>query len=164
MDRLNLSQKLHSLIQKYKYALIILVIGLVLMLLPGQDAEESTPEAEEPTVQEQEDLESRLESLLRQIDGAGEVRVLLTVESGEEIVYQTDSNASDSQQSSDTVIVEDSGNTESGLVRVVQSEVYRGAVVVCQGADSPSVRLAIVEAVSCATGLRSDQISVVKMN
>lgn len=164
MDRLNLTQKLHALMQKYKYALIILVIGLVLMLLPGQDTEESTLEAEEPTVQEQEDLESRLESLLRQIDGAGEVRVLLTLESGEEIIYQTDSNGSDSQHASDTVIVEDSGNTESGLVRVIQSEVYRGAVVVCQGADSPSVRLAIVEAVSCATGLRSDQISVVKMN
>lgn len=164
MDQVNLSHKLQALVQKYKYALIILVIGLVLMLIPGQEAEASDEPVEEAAVQETEDLESRLEELLRQINGAGEVRVLLTVESGEEVVYQTNFNSSESQQSEDTVIVDNSDRAESALVRVIQSAVYRGAVVACQGADSAAVRLAIVEAVSCATGLRSDQISVVKMN
>lgn len=164
MDQVNLSHKLQALVQKYKYALIILVIGLVLMLIPGQEAEASDESVEEAAVQETEDLESRLEELLRQINGAGEVRVLLTVESGEEVVYQTNFNSSESQQSEDTVIVDNSDRAESALVRVIQSAVYRGAVVACQGADSAAVRLAIVEAVSCATGLRSDQISVVKMN
>lgn len=164
MDQVNLSHKLQALVQKYKYALIILVIGLVLMLIPGQEAEASDEHFEEAAVQETEDLESRLEELLRQINGAGEVRVLLTVESGEEVVYQTNFNSSESQQSEDTVIVDNSDRAESALVRVIQSAVYRGAVVACQGADSAAVRLAIVEAVSCATGLRSDQISVVKMN
>ena len=37
-------------------------------------------------------------------------------------------------------------------------------VVLCQGADAPSVKLAIVEAVRCVTGLGADQISVQKMN
>lgn len=164
MDQVNLTRKLQALVQKYKYALIILVIGLVLMLIPGQEAEASDEPVEEAAVQETEDLESRLEELLRQINGAGEVRVLLTVESGEEVVYQTNFNSSESQQSEDTVIVDNSDRAESALVRVIQSAVYRGAVVACQGADSAAVRLAIVEAVSCATGLRSDQISVVKMN
>jgi len=40
---------------------------------------------------------------------------------------------------------------------------YRGAVVVCQGGDNASVRLAVVEAVSNATGLTSDRITVLKM-
>jgi hypothetical protein len=38
-----------------------------------------------------------------------------------------------------------------------------GAVIVCQGADKPVVRLAIVEAVADATGLSTDTITVLKM-
>lgn len=153
--------KLRTLLEKYKYAVIILVIGLVLMLLPGQDTETESPEAA-VTVEEQkaEDLEDRLEALLSRISGAGQVEVLLTVASGEETVYQTDSGS----DSLDTVIVEDAQRQEGGLVQRVVAPVYRGAVIVCQGADQASVRLAIVEAVSCVTGLRSDQISVVKMD
>ena len=38
-----------------------------------------------------------------------------------------------------------------------------GAVVVCQGADQPYVRLDVTNAVAAYTGLGSDQISVIKM-
>jgi hypothetical protein len=38
-----------------------------------------------------------------------------------------------------------------------------GAVVVCQGADSASVRLAIAQAVRCYTGLGADRIEIFKM-
>lgn len=38
-----------------------------------------------------------------------------------------------------------------------------GAVVVCQGADQPSVRLDVTNAVVAYTGLGSDKISVIKM-
>ena len=38
-----------------------------------------------------------------------------------------------------------------------------GAIIVCQGGDSPTVRLNIVEAVSNVTGIGSDRITVLKM-
>ena len=38
-----------------------------------------------------------------------------------------------------------------------------GAVVVCQGADQPYVRLDVTNAVAAYTGLGSDKISVIKM-
>ena len=38
-----------------------------------------------------------------------------------------------------------------------------GAIVVCQGGDNATVRLAIIEAVSNVTGLGADKISVLKM-
>jgi hypothetical protein len=41
--------------------------------------------------------------------------------------------------------------------------VYQGAVVLCQGAADAAVRLAVVEAVSKATGLGADKICVLKM-
>ena len=40
---------------------------------------------------------------------------------------------------------------------------YRGALIVCGGADSPSVRLQLVNAVAGLTGLPSDKITVIKM-
>ena len=116
-----------------------------------------------PIVESDQTLEERLEQLLGQIDGAGEVRVLLTEESGRETLYQTDSQASGDSRSDDTVLVESSDREETGLVRQTLEPVYRGAVVLCQGADRPSVKLAVVEAVRCVTGLGADAISVLKM-
>ena len=114
-----------------------------------------------------ESLEQRLEAILSGIEGAGQVRVLLTEKAGRETLYQTDSRSQTDQDSSDrsddTVLVEDAERVETGLVRQILEPEYRGAVILCQGADSASVRLAVVEAVSCVTGLGADQISVLKM-
>lgn len=40
---------------------------------------------------------------------------------------------------------------------------FTGAIVLCQGADHPEVRLKIVEAVAAFTGLGSNRIMVMKM-
>lgn len=48
-----------------------------------------------------------------------------------------------------------------GDAAVLLSE--RGAVVVCAGADSARVRLAVTNAVSAYTGLGSDKITVMKL-
>lgn len=157
---------LRSLVQKYKHAFIVLLIGLGLMLLPSGRTEDPTPEI--PAIQSrEEDLEARLSAILSRISGAGEVEVLLTIRTGSETLYQTDedsdSGGTAARNSVSTVIVEDSSRQETGLVRRTDPPVYQGAVVVCQGAEDPGVKLAIVEAVSCATGLGADRIKVVKM-
>ena len=90
-------------------------------------------------------LEQKLEELLSHVQGAGQVRVLLTEDTGRETVYQTDIQSdSDSRRTEDTVLVEDSSRNESGLVRRTMEPRYRGAVILCQGADMPGVKLAIV--------------------
>ncbi len=48
-----------------------------------------------------------------------------------------------------------------GEARVLLSA--EGAVIVCQGADTSSVRLCVTNAVSAYTGLGSDKIRVIKM-
>ena len=62
-----------------------------------------------------------------------------------------------------TVILSDSTRGQEGLVCQVNPPTYLGAVVLCQGADLPSVRLSITEAVSNATGLGYHKITVLKM-
>ena len=158
-------RRINDWLFKYKYPILVVLVGLGLMLLPTGTAEEPAPVPIESTAGE--DLEARLEALLSQIQGAGQVRVLLTEESGRETLYQTDSasesDGASSRRTDDTVLVEDGTRAETGLIRQTLEPTYRGAVVICQGADLATVRLAIVEAVRCVTGLRTDQISVQKM-
>lgn len=155
-------QRIIALLGKYKYPVLILLVGLGLMLLPsGKEVQPQEQPAETAPVSN--DLESRLEAILSQIEGAGQVRVLLTEDAGREHLYQTDSEVRTDGRSDDTVLVEDASDSESGLIRQTLEPKYRGAVILCQGADSPGVKLAIVDAVRCVTGLGADAISVLKM-
>ena len=149
--------KLTSMISKYRYVLIVVVVGLILMMLPSGSSKDP-----EPTQQIQEaapDLEAQLARILSKIQGAGKVEVMLTVSYGQETCYQTDQRGEDFT----TVTISDSSRNEFGLIRQVNPPVYLGAIIVCQGGDDPSVRLAIVESVSKVTGLGADRISVMKM-
>lgn len=157
-------QRINTLLGKYKYPILVALVGLGLMLLPSE--QEPTEPAEPPRAVEC-GLEEKLEALLGRIEGAGQVSVLLTEKEGSQTLYQTDSQTdaddSGSRRTDDTVLIEDENRTESGLVRQTLGPVYRGAVILCQGADDPTVKLAVVEAVRCVTGLGADQISVQKM-
>ena len=161
MDANGPRQRINALFGKYKYPILVVLVGLGLLLLPTGETE--MPPVPVETVREAS-LEQRLEELLGQIEGAGTVRVLLTEDVGRETVWQTDVQSDADSVREDTVILEDSDRNEIGLVRRTTEPSYRGAVILCQGADAPSVKLAIVEAVRCVTGLGADQISVQKMN
>ena len=160
MDWVALRAKAASLAGKYRYVLLILLIGICLMLLPDFSSDEKSEPVTEQTQAQTLSVAQELEQILSQVKGAGKVSVMLTVDEGERICYQTD----DSQNGHDTVIVTDENRAQSGLIQQINPPNYRGAVVVCQGADSPAVRLAVVEAVSKVTGLDSTRISILKMN
>lgn len=158
-------QKLPELLSRYKYVLLIAAIGIAFMLLPAESPREQSPSAED-TVQSLSQQE-QLEQILSKIDGVGSVRVLLTEAQGEKTLYEYDEDSADGTDSMqlrrETVLITDSDRSQTGLIRQVIPPVYQGAVVVCKGADSAAVRLAVVQAVSAATGLSADRISVLKM-
>lgn len=154
-----------SLCRQYRYVLLVLAVGIGLMLLPG--AEEAPAEDIPAETQQEDSLETRLSAILSHIEGVGKVQVLLTVSAGEQTLYQQDTDqatGSDSgTQRTETILITGGDRQEGGLVRQVIPPTYQGAVVVCQGGGSPSVRLAVVEAVANATGLTADKITVLKM-
>lgn len=165
MDWLTTGKSVMGLVKKYACVALILVLGIVLMLLP--EGRSRTTSKEETGSQEQTaappSVEEALEELLSQIHGAGKVRLLLTVAQGTSTVYQTDTAGAGDSLKVETVILTDSGKSQQGLVRQVNPETYLGAVVVCQGGDSPAVRLAVTQAVAAATSLSTDKITVLKM-
>ena len=168
MEIKKLTGKIQELTIKYKYALFVLLIGLVLLLLPGKNQQQKKAETiPVDNACRQLLTQEALAEILQSIQGAGKVKVLLSTATGEETLYQTDTEASsgaDSNEGSNkTVIITDSQRNEAGLVRQINPAAYQGAIVVCQGADDPSVRLAITQAVSKITGLGTDAICVLKM-
>lgn len=165
MEWLAHKEEIKTIVKKYRYVLLIFLAGILLMCWPSGQKQPDTVQPAQPP--EEVSMQASLEEILGQIAGAGRVSVLLTEKSGEETVYQTNEDRSSGGDREDirreTVLVSDGTRDKTGLVRQRKAPTYLGAVVVCQGADSAAVRLAVAQAVKSATGLSIDCISVLKM-
>ena len=147
------TRKLSAFAGKYKYVLIILLAGLILLLLPGGSRTKAEPAAAQPIDTQTQTIqteEQRLAQLLRQISGAGQVQVLLSYRCSAERELATD-------DSGQPAIISAGGGAQAAV-----EPQYLGAVVVCDGADAPQVQLAVTQAVAQFTGLSTDRISVLK--
>ena len=164
--------KLRSLFDRYKFVLVVILAGVVLLLLPsfGEEkrdggAVESSQESGSDPFQVEE-LERKLEQALAQIDGVGEVRVVLTLQSGPRRILAQDSQSTVDEGRTEaevTNVVISAGSGVEGTVTLQQlSPQFQGALVVCSGGGEPTVQLRLVEAVSALTGLGADKISVCK--
>lgn len=159
--------KWKELWKRYKYVALVILTGAVLMLLPGS-REEAEQSAQSGSAFSLADTEQRMETLLGQMAGVGRVQVMLTLKNGSqlELAQDTDETLSEQEQRSQSQPI--TLNRGSGYQEVVVTQetypLYLGAVVVCQGAGSSSVRLAVTEAVAALTGLSADRIRVVQWN
>ena len=166
MDIKSTANKLKTTIEKYKYMLLVLLVGLGLLLIPENKQSETTQIQATQRETERVD-EKELSDILQTVEGAGQVRVMLSVAAGEKTIYQTDQDISgigeNNKSKTETVIVSDAQRNEVGLIKQIDSPVYLGAIVICQGANSPTVKLAITQAVSKITGLSTEKICVLKM-
>lgn len=154
---------------RYKYALGVLLLGVLLMLSGHRSGSESAP-AEQPPAYDRAAVQREMEAALAAIDGVGRLRLVLSTDGSEERELARDASLSyegssaaptDYEKRSETVVL----GSGSGASVVVTREVYprvTGALVVCEGAGSAEVRLAVTQAVSALTGLTSDKIAVVR--
>ena len=151
--------------ERYRYAILVLVFGIVLLLLPARTgAQERENQTVSPGEFQLEEFEQRLEDILSRIEGAGETRVILTIDSGSRRVLAQDQERDGTSGAATTVVV----GKGSGMQEVVSLQTlapgFRGALVVCPGGGNSNVRLQLIEAVSALTGLGADCISVCQGN
>ena len=162
---------------RYKYAILVALIGAGLLLWPGgglpgsedQDRADTGQAASENAEREVRELQREMEEIIGTMSGVGQVRVMLTMDSDGERQLAQDSQLSysgdtaapeDYSRSSEVVLTGGSGGG-AVIVRTLYPT-YRGALVVCEGGDRAEVRLAVTEAVSALTGLPSDRVTVAK--
>ena len=164
-----LQKRLRAGMSKFRIPLLIFAAGLLLMLLPTGTRSAKSSEATAPTAQTLEltPPQAEMEAILSRIEGTGRVELLLTLRTSGASVYQTDTrtvtSGSGTTEECETVFGQTSGSGKEPVVQTTLAPQYQGALVVCDGADRASVRLAVVQAVASLTGLGSNQIAVVKM-
>lgn len=163
------AETLTGFLKQYKFVLLVIAAGLVLLLLPvGDDTAENR--TTEGVVGGEEDfsveaLEEELSGILSRIEGAGEVSVMLTVRTGMERVLAVDRDAvegnGEHELREEVVVISAEAGEE--VVLIGQNyPTFQGALVVCSGGDDPEVRLQITRALSALTGLGSGRITVCK--
>lgn len=151
--------------KKYKFVLLVVLVGIILMLLPVSSQTKETEENKSQIPQESFDLaamEQRMEEVLGKIDGVGKLRLMLTLQSGTRLTLAEDTQRDQDRTQRETVTLNRGSGNQEIVITNRFYPVYQGAVVVCQGADSSAVRLAITETVQALTGLPSDRIRVAK--
>ena len=158
---------LWKLLDQYKYVLIVIAAGILLLLWPTGDGKRQAADGILPEPQEDFDLEALEEKLSRtlsQVEGAGQVTVTLTVKSGMERVLASDRTTSVTDRGSsveEETVLTGSGGSQAVLLSR-RYPTFQGALVVCQGGDDPAIRLLMTQAVSALTGLGADRVTVCK--
>lgn len=138
MNRQQLSQlrgQAAQLIRKYRIPLLVFLLGVALVLIPSRTKKEEPQQTSAEAAETDFNLsatQKQLETLLSAIDGAGRVRLMLTLSSGERIVYQTDSRtvttSGSTTQETQTVFRQPGGaEKEPALQSVVYPPVPRCA-------------------------------------
>lgn len=158
------AQRWKGALRRYQYVLLVMAVGAVLLLLPGGSRD--SPPAQESERQEGvsfdlEAFEEKLSRTLSQVEGAGEVRVVLTLDGGSRQVLARNQDREGNGGSSNTVVTVGKGSGQQEVVPLqTVAPQFRGALVVCPGGGDAATRLKLIEAVSALTGLGSDKISV----
>ena len=157
-------------IKSYKYVLIVVAAGVLCLAWPdggGQREEQREVSASADL----EAVQSEMEEILGTIRGVGQLRLMLTVDTGAQrelagdtsLTYSGETTApEDYSRTTETVVVSGGSGEDQVVVTRETYPQFRGALVVCQGADDPQVKLSVIEAVSALTGLGSDKISVIR--
>ncbi len=156
---------------KYKYIIVVIAVGLLFLSFPSGEGNSTDVAKLSCTDFDVQEFEKRIEKALASCDGVGRAQVILSVDSGPESVYARESSERLREQEditesdSDTkpsIMSEGSGREAPVIVKELYPE-FRGAMVICDGADSATIRTKVTECVASLTGLTSNRISIIKM-
>lgn len=153
-----MKEEIKALLEKKKWKgkdlmIVIVIIGVLIAVLfipTGERKGNSLMDIQTPvsentstdtSLEYEEELELRLEEILSQMEGVGEVEVMITLKS--------------STRTRDNSFTYTTQNTYPEV---------EGVFVVIQGGDNSSVKLAITEAIQALFGIDVHKIKIVKMN
>lgn len=124
-------------------------------------------------------LEENIKSIVSSIDGAGESKVLITLESSVQNIYATEqkkNNEATEDRENDTISkikqtndletryikVKDENGAEKALSLTQIQPTIKGVVIVCNGGNNPVIKEKIINAVKTALNITSKRVYVTK--
>ena len=125
-----------------------------------------------------ESLENKLVHILENVDGVGQVEVMITLQASRESVLnkddteelETETETSDGTQNerqssrseNETVLSDEHGESAPYVIKELEPEIA-GVVIACEGADNNTVAASVTEAAQVLFGISVNRIKVLKM-
>jgi len=161
------------------------LIGIAFIFISGYFKNDTTTvkaTSSQPTVtadQYAAQLENSLTDIVTRIQGAGEAKVLVTLEQSTEYVYATEekktNQTTEDKSGSSTIKNEANDNTETNYIIVKDADgaqralpvtevqpIVKGVVVVCDGGDNPAVQQNVITAITTALNITTVRVCVIK--
>lgn len=153
---------------------IIIIIGIVLLVFPFEKKENKTSSdagsSSAPVQTSEEELEKRLEGILKKVSGVGDVSVMVVYSTGGEktLAFETDEEIreqTNGQNGKDTQEKKQTQAVLEGDAPVIVKETFpeiQGVIVAAEGAGDAKLKLEIMEAVKTVLGIDSYKVKVLK--
>lgn len=171
--------------KRTQYLIIIVMIAVILAIyfstFKADDTQKPEATVSDAIVKSETagaDLNGQLENILSSIEGAGTVRVMVTYESGSELVPATSENtettttsdeSDGSERTSETVkkqtdivTVQDSSDSSALVLKEIMPEV-KGVIVIAEGAGDIGVKMDLLRAVQTLLNISADKVDVFEM-
>lgn len=155
--------------------IVLILVGVLLMIIaiPTQNKPDDANEIQENNESnEQQDkvesqeyteyLENKLEQLLGQMDGIGDVNVMITLQDDGTSIVDKDTSISEKENQQNTVIFSEDKDTIPFVTQTKYPGV-EGVVVVAQGAGIPGISTDITECVMALFHVEAHKIKVLSM-
>ncbi len=146
------------------------ILGLVFILISSfiPDNEKSQSSEPKSTVFSEsaylDETEKRLGDFLKNMEGVGNVKVMITLKGGELYTYAREGRKSVSESKTETdenYVM--SGRDKNPVLETVSNPEIKGAVVACDGAYNPSVKTDVYNTVSKILGIPVSAIYVTEL-
>ena len=149
---------------------ICIVVLLVMTFMPDKVEKETSAQrdtkTQETSESEKKDLESKLTEILSKINGAGDVDVMITFESSEEIVPAYNSNTTtettkeqDSSGGERTTTSSTQNKTMIVVLKTSEAKI-KGVIVVASGASNQKVKQLLYDAVKTSLQISGHQVEI----
>lgn len=170
--------------------LILVLAGILILIIAlptdtkgkkqAEEAKENISKENNTMEASKDEIEQKLEDILEKIDGAGEVKVMITYQDGGTQVVEKDKNTSENsveesdstggvrstkeQQLQESTVYEeaDAGNTPFVSKELLPK--VEGILIVASGGDNQKVKQNISEAVLALFQVEAHRIKIVKMS
>ena len=179
-------------IENLVFFIIILIITIVIINIIWNDKNTSknvkevdtnkklatTNQVQVEQVSKEDTLSQKLEAILSQIQGVGEVKVFINYSESSEVVAMYNENSkSSTTEETDTsggirkvqetdsqkdIIYQENNGTKTPMTKKVIEPKIEGAIITAKGANNIDVKTNIIQAVEAATGLATHKIQVIK--
>lgn len=158
----NILEKIVSDKKIHYFIIIILAVIAIFVCVGGFEKKENAEQVILGSDEYVLDLEKRLSKTLSEVEGAGDVSVIITVESGMETVLATEKTITETNGGKEVV--------ESPIIingkTVVLKELYpkiNGVVIVAEGANNITVMRKIQQATTSLLGVDLGRIEILTM-